>query len=338
MTTNGKEVKLPKGFDTYEDADDLYQKMLNSWDKVGQTTRYSTGNRIMDKYLGGGFGGAEGGEILLIHSTSKAFKSTISMWLLRNTIERGDKMGWVILEGGTDKAFRNLRQTYVGKYPEYEKCDEMMKKNAKNIYSMSRDMRRANFTMDQVIDWMKNLVIMNGVKLFLIDPIGYLADYSTDMGTPDWKKESVFMKKLSWFCEDTDSTVIVIQHNVKASNMQLHREAAIGGSQGFSKSATKVIEIRKEGLIDKDHPEIGRRMSFEFYMGRDVQDHQFNPLIVDVMFHQDGKGKWIYIPTFLDQDTADSKLTTSKNNPENRHVWPGQINSNQNDLEEILNG
>jgi len=339
MTTNGSnERQLPPGFDKYEDISKLYKSMQGGWDKVGITDRYKTGNPIMDSYLGGGFGGAPGGEVLLLHSTAKSFKSTISMWMLRHSIEAGEKMGWIILEGGTEKALRTLRQTYVGKYPEYEKCDEVLAKNHANIFSMSRDMRRANFDMDMIITWMKNLVATKGVKLFYIDPVGYLADYSRDLGVPDYKKESVFMKKLSWFCEDTDSTAILVQHNVKSSNIILHREGAIGGSRGFSNAATKVIEIRKEGYIDPDRPEVGRRMSMEFYYARDVRDHQFNPLIVDVMFHQDGKGKWINIPTFQDPEVADSKLQKDKNSSETRHVWLGQINSNLSDLQEAING
>ena len=338
MTTNGNERQLPAGFDKYEDIARLYKSMQSDWDKVGVTDRYKTGDPIMDSYLGGGIGGAKGGEIILVHSTAKAFKSTITMWMLRHSIEAGEKMGWIILEGGTQKALRTLRQTYVSKYPEYEKCDAVLAKNAGNIFSMSRDMRRANFDMDMVITWMKNLVATHGVKLFYIDPVGYLADYSNDIGIPDWKKESVFMKKVSWFCEDTDSTVLMVQHNVKGSNIQLHREAAIGGSKGFSNAATKVIEIRKEGYIDEHDPSKGKRMSMEMYFARDVKDHQFTPIIVDVMFHQDGKGKWIYIPTFRDPEEADSKLKVNKQVNENRQVWLGQVNSSLSDLEEALNG
>lgn len=336
MTTNGNERQLPVGFDKYEDIARLYKSMQSDWDKVGVTDRYKTGNPIMDSYLGGGFGGARGGEVILVHSTAKAFKSTITMWMLRHSIEAGEKMGWIILEGGTEKALRTLRQTYVGKYPEYEKCDEVLAKNAANIFSMSRDMRRANFDMDMVITWMKNLVATHGVKLFYIDPVGYLADYSTDIGVPDWKKESVFMKKVSWFCEDTDSTVLMVQHNVKGSNIQLHREAAIGGSRGFSNTATKVIEIRKEGYIDEHDPGKGKRMSMEMYFARDVRDHQFTPIIVDVMFHQDGKGKWIYVPTFRDPEDANSKLKVNKQVNENRQVWLGQLSDNASDLEDLL--
>lgn len=335
---NGNEKQMPAGFDSYEDISKLYRSMQSSWDDVGITDRYKTGNPLMDEYLGGGFGGAPGGEVILVHSTAKAFKSTITMWMLRHSIEAGEKMGWIILEGGTEKALRTLRQTYVSKYPEYEKCDEVLKKNAANIFSMSREMRRANFDMEQVIAWMKNLVLTQGVKLFYIDPVGYLADYSNDIGIPDWKKESVFMKKLSWFCEDTDSTVLLVQHNVKGSNIVLHREAAIGGSKGFSNAATKVIEIRKEGYIDEQHPEKGKRMSMEMYFARDVRDHQFTPLIVDVMFHPDGKGKWIYIPTFRDPEEADSKLKVNKQVNENRQVWLGQVNESAADLEEAMNG
>ena len=113
---------------------------------------------------------------------------------------------------------------------------------------------------------------------------------------------------------------------------------AIGGSRGFSTTATKVIEIRKEGYIDEHDPGKGKRMSMEMYFARDVRDHQFTPIIVDVMFHQDGKGKWIYIPTFRDPEDANSKLKVNKQVNENRQVWLGQLSDNASDLEDLLDG
>ena len=321
---SGKEIKAPRGFDVYQDVMQEYSKTLNNWDNVGKTDLYSTGLEVMDEYLCGGFGQRGQGEIVLIHSASKCFKSTLSMQLVRDPLERGVKMGWIILEGGMFRAFRNLRQTYAQEG--YEKCDAILKANQQNIFSMSEEMQYSEFSMDNVISWMKYLYATKGVQFFLIDPIGYLSDYSSDWGTPDYKKESKFMKNLVQFADQTCSTVICLQHNTKGNDFDdKHRESAIGGSQSFSKSPTKVIEIRREGLLAPEDPSKGRLMSMEFYMGRDVMDKRGYPLLFNVQFHPDGKGKFFSVPKYDTQEDADASLSGGRGRKDGRHVWWGQV-------------
>ena len=327
------EKKLPAGFNEYVDVASAIETAKDHWQDTGRTTRYSTGLKVMDEYLGGGYGMENAGEVILIHATSKTFKSTLSMQLIRTPIEQGEKVGLIILEGTFWRAVRNFKQLFTN--AGYDTADEILEKNKDNIFAMSDRMSNGDFSMDDVIRWLENCVVAHGVHLFLIDPIGYLSDYSNEWNVPEYKKESKFMKQLVQFADNTHSTVICIQHNTKGNEFDnRHREAAIGGSQSFSKSPTKVIEIRREGLIDESRPEIGRKMSMEFYMGRDVPDKRYYPIVFHVCFHPDGKGKSIFCPVFRDQDHADNELHNA--DKEKRKVWWGQVDTNSSDLEEMM--
>lgn len=332
---------LPEGFSEYEDISAASKQLRDNWDIVGKSDKYSTGLPILDKYLGGGFGIKGAGEVILIHSTSKAFKSTISMQLMKTQLENGVKVGWIILEGKLWRALRNLRQLYAPVQTSkgvvgYERYDVLEPKLNDLIFAMTEKMQNSSFKMDQVISWMRKARVEHGIDLFLIDPIGYLADYADfESNIPDYKKESKFMKDLVHFADATNSTVICIQHNTKGSDDSknpAHRERAIGGSQSFSKSPTKVIEMRNEGWLDKDNPEAGRILSLEMYMARDVSDWRGFPVFLQVNFHPDKKGKFFTMIKY-DDNTADGRLEKS----DGRKLWYGQVKkSGDNDLEELL--
>lgn len=320
-----QDSKLSEGFNEYADIKATFDEVKESWDEVGRTTLHSTGLPLMDEYLGGGYGSRDSGEVMLIHAGSKTQKSTFSMQLMKSPFEKGVKMGWAIVEGGINRAIRNFRQLYAKEG--YEKFDEAMGKYAQNIFQMSDTFINSNFTMDEVIKWMEFLVAEHGVKLFLIDPIGYLADYSSDYGVPDYKKESKFMKDMVQFADRTHSTIVCITHNVKDSSFRKYREEAIGGSQSFSKSPTKVIELRTEGFIDADDPKKGYRMSMEMYMARDVWSWKFRPLVFDIYNGKDGKGRFFWVPTFADAERANDALNAGAGDADFRKVWEGQIRS-----------
>lgn len=320
-----------KGFLGYEDVTSAVQKVEDNWDKVSKTDKYSTGLPLLDEYLGGGYGIEGAGEVVLIHSTSKTFKSTFSMQLMKDPLERGVKVGWIILEGGLWRAIRNLKQLYAphsfatreGGSADYSDYEALAPKLPALVFAMTEEMQQNDFSMDEVISWMGKARVEHGIDLFLIDPIGYLSDYSSDWNTPDYKKESRFMKSLINFADTTASTVVCLQHNIKASEGSLHpsyRESAIGGSQSFSKSPTKVIEMRGEGWLYGD-PSAGRCVSLEMYMARDVRDWRLQPVLLDVNFHKDGKGKFFTMHKYAEPEAEE----VLKRAHDQRTLWYRQI-------------
>lgn len=321
MVTNSTS-SAPIGIDDFENVDEAYNKLGEIWEGVGRTTKYSTGLPLMDEYLGGGFGSEKLGEVVLIHAGSKTQKSTLSMQIMKESFDKGEKMGWAIVEGGFVRSLRNLKQLYCTEG--YDKFEESWKKNKENIFQMGDAFINSGFSMSDVIVWMKNLRANHDVRLFLIDPIGYLADYSSGDRESNWQKESKFMKDLVQFADNTCSTVICITHNVKDSQFKKYREEAIGGSQSFSKSPTKVIELRNEGYINDD-PRQGMRMSMEMYMARDVRCWKFIPLIFEIYNHPDGKGRHFFTPVYRTQDDANSQLSKSAGDKDFRVVWDGQV-------------
>lgn len=330
-------VAHTSGFDKYEDISKAEKKLKENWGKVSHSDKYSTGLPLLDRYLGGGYGLEGAGEVMLIHSTSKTFKSTLSMQLMRTPLEQGVKVGWIVLEGGLWRGLRNLRQLYApveedGRVQGYERYDALSDARAKQIFAMTEEMQLGGFSMDEVIAWMQKTRALHGVELFLIDPIGYLSDYSSDWNVPDYKKESKFMKDLVHFADSTASTVVCLQHNTKGNENSLnqsHREAAIGGSQSFSKSPTKVVEMRNEGWLD-DNPRKGRLISFEMYMARDVPDWRGMPVLLAVNFHQDQKGKYFSMRHYSEGE-AEVILTRTK---DSRKLWFGQLNGDLESLQE----
>lgn len=317
-----KEIKLPQGFDTYDDLNSALEQTLADWDKTGRTSLYSTGIPKLDEYLGGGFGQENGYEIVLIHSTSKTYKSTLAMKFMVDSLYRGIPQGWVILEGSLPEAINRARRTAES----YEVFDNAIRQNGHLIYSMSKEMKRSTYRLSDILSWMKYLRSTKDVRLFFVDPIGYAFDFSTrDPYDNEWSRQARFMQELSAFAEDTNSTIVLVQHNTKDSGAtSAFRAAAVGGSQTLTKAATKVIELRRNGTyltIDGMHTTI----ALEYYFARHTRDHMYEPMILDISSRNDGIGMNIFVPTYRGADYADNQLGGSEKKGI-RHVWKGQIN------------
>lgn len=317
-----KEYKGPRGFNEFDELSSALDKTIADWKTTGKTNLYSTGIPKLDEYLGGGFGQPNGYEIVLIHSTSKTYKSTLAMKFMVDSLYRGIPQGWVILEGSLPEALNRARRTADS----YEDFDNAVRKNGHLVYSMSKTMKRSAYKLADILSWMKFLRAEKDVKLFFVDPIGYAFDFSTrDPFDNEWSRQARFMQELSAFAEDTNSTIVLVQHNTKDSGaVSTFRAAAVGGSQTLTKAATKVIELRRNGAyftLDGMHNTI----ALEYYFARHTRDHMYEPMILDISTKSDGIGMQIFVPTYPDADHADNQLGGTEKRGI-RHVWKGQIN------------
>lgn len=333
-----KKTAHTEGFDEYEDIKAALEKVKTGWDEVGRTDKYSTGFSILDDYLGGGYGSNTRGEVILIHATSKTYKSTLATQFIRQPLERGESLGIINLEGRIDVFLTELRKLYSpreinGKVEGYERFDSLAEKLPNQIFATSIKMLRNEFRMSEIVEWMKKTLLEHGTKLFLVDPIGYVSDFAEVSNIPDYKRESKLMKEISDFAYDTNSTVICIQHNVKdGDNLHpAHRQSAVGGSQSFTKSATKVIELRFEALVDKEKKKSGKYISLEMYMARGVSDWRLQPVILEIREHDDEKGIIITMPKY--EQTKGDDILADPSKRESRWLWRGQIKG---DLEELM--
>lgn len=328
------ERQLPAGFEEYDSVVEAQKHNIDTWESTGITNLYSTGVPQLDKYLGGGFGKDGDFEIVLIHSQPKTYKSTLALLFMMDAVKREIPQGWVILEGSLAEAMNRLRKCY---YP-YEDFDELVPKMEKCVFAMSKKMRRSNYALSDILKWMKYLNSTKGVNLFFIDPLGYAFDFSTrDPYENEWSRQARFMQELAAFGEDTNSTIILVQHNTKDSSgpNASHRSAAVGGSSTLTKAATKVIELRREKDDYSGTGERYRRVSAELYFSRHTFDHDHHPMIIDFYQRADGKGLNMFIPTF---STSTAEDALNKKQLDGRAVWAGQIDDSLNDLKEAMNG
>lgn len=328
--------KIPDGFDEYDSVLDAQKHNLDNWESTGVTNLYSTGNTMIDKYLGGGFGKEGDFEIVLIHSQPKTYKSTLALMFMMDAVSREVPQGWVILEGSLAEALNRLRKTFNP----YEDFDKLVPKMDKCVFAMSKKMRRSKkFTLKNILRWMRNLHRTKGVNLFFVDPLGYAFDFSTrDPYENEWSRQARFMQDLAAFGEDTNSTIVLVQHNTKDSSgpNASYRSAAVGGSSTLTKAATKVIELRREKDDVTATGERFRRVSAEMYFSRHTFDHDHHPMIIDFYQRSDGKGLDMFIPMFPAE--KDDKDIFGEKKETGRKVWDGQRSDGAADLEEAMNG
>ena len=345
------EPVIPEGFYEYESLADAIKQAEDNYDRTGITDLYSTGFSLLDEYLGGGYGQRNGYEIMMIHSGSKMMKSTIATYLMVESLKKGVKEGWIILEGTFAEAIERARRTQVDvkHFDSFiHKMAETDKSPDQQLYYMSSKMTDSDYTLANLIDWMKHVHSL-GVDLFFIDPLGYAFDFSVrDKSESDqWSRQAKFMQRLSKFCSQEHVTVVVLQHNTKDNSEKnnVFRQAAIGGSQALTKAATKVIEIRREAKKDRvwngrlngtgegsaypNGTEI-EHLSLEMYFSRHTKSRYGQPFLLDVYDFPDEFGVRLIPKTIHGQNGVSAQeiaktLLAKKAGDIDRDVWHGLI-------------
>ena len=197
-------------------------EMKDGW---GTTDKYSSGNKELDMYLGGGYGRRKGYEIILIFGGTGMGKSTVGLNLMVDPIRKGDNVGLMILEDDPADVVNRMRLIYG---PEIDK--------ARNVFFVND--QSEGYTLDQALDAIENWFEVCDVVF--LDHLEYLWKGSVGQSDKDkWTAQEIWMRKLNLLMKKTGKTIVMVQHVNKSADGGMN---SIMGSSSLQQTATKVIE------------------------------------------------------------------------------------------------
>ena len=214
-------------------------------DSFGITDRYSTGNDILDEWLGGGFGKRGSYELITVFGDTGVGKSTVSMQLLKDSVVKGVPQAWMILEDSlldTNMRFRKM-------FPTMEEANKAISQEVElesgmTIQSpilMSREVVNDKYNLDDLYDWIEERIKI-GIHLFLLDHLQFAFDNSEEISdTKMNEKQRRFLKRIEDLMVATNSTIIMVSHTNKDKG--LTGMDKIYGASAIKQSSTKIIEV-----------------------------------------------------------------------------------------------
>lgn len=219
---------------------DAAKQTMDDW---GKTELYSTGDPIMDEYLGnsckGGYGRKSGYEIVTIFGDTGMNKSTFATSMILDPASKGVQVAYFALEDDpTDVVRRILVQCNMD--------EEKAKQITNNILFMPEN---DGYTLDAMADAIEKIFAM--ADIVVIDPIQFVFEASvTERGETEFNRQRLFMRRMNNIMKHTNKTLIIVSHTGKGGGKDARQGVdRIIGSSAVAQVSTKVIEInRKDNL------------------------------------------------------------------------------------------
>lgn len=220
-------------------ASTLVEEAKKASEEWGRTDLYSTGDQILDEYLGnsqtGGYGRRSAYEIITIFGDTGMNKSTFASSLIIDPASKGTTIAYFALEDDPkDVVSRLMKQ-----------CDneEQLNKVLDNVLFMPEN---DGYTLDMMAEAIEN--IFNIADIVVIDPLQFIFEASVaEKGETEFNRQRLFMRRMNNVMKHTNKTLIIVSHTGKGGgNDKRTGVDRIIGSSAVAQVSTKVIEINRK--------------------------------------------------------------------------------------------
>lgn len=215
------------------------------------TDLYSTGDKMIDEYFGGGYG-RKGGkyEIVLIFGGTGVNKSTFATQLAVMAAIHGARVGYYSLEDErVDLCARIMRQLsgIATKFDSPERLYDQISP----LISIAPDCD--GYTLEMLAEQVEKL-FLSGIDLVVIDPLQFVFEASVDE-RPDteFNRQRKFMRQINNVMKRSagqtgkSKTLIIVSHTNKGKFDD--PIDTIMGSGANKQVPTKIVQISREGSI-----------------------------------------------------------------------------------------
>ena len=212
------------------------EKLRKSW---GRTDYFSTGTRVLDDHIGGGYGRRDGYEIVLLYGDTGVGKSTVGLNFLRDPIVNDKKVGLLVLEDAGADVF--IRLSDILGHDDTKKY--IM--GSDNIHFMPQEDLVKSWNLDDLLNLIEEWFNDRKIDVIFLDHLQFAFEGAESIkGENEYISQRIFMQKLNQLMKKLNKTIILISHVNKANNAK--GMAKIVGSGSIAQAGTKVIEVEED--------------------------------------------------------------------------------------------
>jgi predicted ATP-dependent serine protease len=243
---------------------DTYADAIKFRSEFGITRKYSTGDKRVDDYLGGGFGKRGSFEIVVLYGRPGIGKSSFALKMLAKSMLDGKKIAAMFLED--DMTEIHMRMEAIVGIPAYEKIIAM-----DNVELLPDEATDDMWQFDEILEWIQSKHEDSATEIFFIDHIQFLFENEDGDSRDAYQRQRIFMKKLNRLCKKTKTTVVLISHVNK--NQYAKGTDKMVGTGALAGVVTKAIEVFK----DEDG-----KVKILLTKSRYTRDHTEDPLPITI--------------------------------------------------------
>ncbi|RTL04836.1 hypothetical protein EKK58_09435 [Candidatus Dependentiae bacterium] len=204
----------------------------------GYTRLFSAGSDSLDDYLGGGYGRANGYEVVLLFGPTKIGKSMVALNFLRKPIEVGKRVGLMTLEDAGADVFIRIADI-VGK----EVLENRILKGD-TVHIMSPDDLIKSWKLTELLAMIEEWFTIRNIDVILLDHLQFAFEGAEAIrGENEYISQRIFMQKLNQLMKRVNKTIILVSHiNKDNSSKGINK---VVGSGSIAQAATKLIEVSR---------------------------------------------------------------------------------------------
>lgn len=230
------DLSIVESFSAYRD------EAAKIYAENGRTTQYQTGWERLDDYLGGGFGSANRGELVVLVADTGVGKSTFASNIaIRTTGNSGERCHYMSLENPPEDAYNTM--CHILGVSTLGATEAYFTAPSKELLFGGKP-----WTADDLLAHMTYVVKSRHTKIFVLDHLNFMFE-NEDQVKNELARTRVVMRLLSQWCMQNKATVFVISHinkpAGKAKKNELLTLSRIYGSGGIAGAATKVIALNE---------------------------------------------------------------------------------------------
>lgn len=220
-------------------GDTLIEKARNRAGTWGRTEKFSSGDKFLDEYLGGGYGRENGYEILTIFGDTGQNKSTLMTQMILEPALAGYKVAYLALEDDPEDVVNRIDKQIPG--------DGMLHEQQLNIALQNIRFLPENdgYTLGRMAEVVEAL--FDTYDIVAIDPIQFIFEASVaEKGETEFNRQRLFMRQMNNVLKKKNKTLILVSHTNKGGNQKERKDAGmfkIIGSSAIAQVSTKVLEI-----------------------------------------------------------------------------------------------
>ena len=214
----------------------LVEEARKASEEWGRTDLYSTGDKIIDEYLGnstrGGYGRRSAYEIMTIFGDTGMNKSTFASSIIINPASKGVPVAYFALEDDPKDVVTRLMRQCTSK----EELDSALE----NIMFMPEN---DGYTLDMMAEAIEE--IFKIADIVVIDPLQFIFEASVaERNEAEFNRQRIFMRRMNNVMKHTNKTLIIVSGKGGGKDARKGVDRIIGSS-AVAQVSTKVIEINR---------------------------------------------------------------------------------------------
>lgn len=233
-------------------------KLLSQYEEEGEiafrtprvTNEHSTGDPLIDEYLGGGYGRPNAYEIVMVFGDTGVNKSTFTTQMILNPAINGKRVAMFALEDDVVDVYSRIRrQSAVFGNSKFDDPLSLMRQVSKNIMVAPDS---DGYTLEAMATEIEGLFRM-GTDIVVVDPLQFVFEASVVEKTEtEFNRQRLFMRQINNMMKrvaretNSSKTIILVSHTNKGRyDSPLDN---IMGSGANKQVPTKIIQVYRDEI------------------------------------------------------------------------------------------